>query len=187
MAYTFTPLEIPGLLLVQGKTWPDGRGYFQESYREIDMREAGLPPFLQDNLSRSTQGTVRGLHYQKHPAAIGKLLRCTRGKIFDVAVDIRKGSPAYGRWFGIELEGGDNKMLWVPAGFAHGFYTLSDVADVLYKVTGYYAPEQDRGIIWNDPALGITWPAKEAILSPKDAKHPPLSEADNNFVWEPHK
>jgi len=181
VGYTFTPLELSGVMLVEGKSFPDERGYFMESFRETDMRQGGIPPLVQDNLSRSTAGTLRGLHYQKNPSAIGKLVRCVRGRIFDVAVDIRKSSPTYGRWLSVELSDEGNRMLWVPAGFAHGFYALSEVADVLYKVTGYYSPENDRGVLWNDPALGIRWPAKEAKLSPKDAKLPLLAQADNNF------
>lgn len=185
MAYTFTPYQLPGLLLIEGKTFPDERGYFMESYLVSDFEKAGLPPMVQDNVSHSRRGVLRGMHYQKHPAAIGKLIRCVRGRIYDVAVDIRKGSPTFGRWAAVELAEGANRMLWVPPGFAHGFYTLSEEADVLYKVTGYYSPENDRGLSWNDPAVGIEWPQTEVLLAPKDAKHPPLSQADNNFAWSP--
>lgn len=183
MGYTVTPLDLPGLLLIEGKSFPDARGYFLESYRENELRAAGLPALVQDNLSRSTKGTLRGLHYQKRPAAQGKLVRCLRGKIFDVVVDIRQGSPAYGRHLSIELSDEGNRMLWVPQGFAHGFYTLSDAADVLYKVDDYYSPEHDRGILWSDPALAIRWPSSDANLSPKDARHPYLSASDNDFIW----
>lgn len=184
MGYTFTPLELPGLILIEGKTFPDPRGYFLESYREKDLREAGLPALVQDNLSRSSQGTLRGLHYQKRPASQGKLVRCLRGRIFDVAVDIRKGSPSYGRHAAVELSEEGNRMLWVPEGFAHGFLTLSETADVLYKVNDYYSPEHDRGIRWDDPALGIVWPSRDVTLSAKDSKHPTLDKADNSFVWD---
>lgn len=184
MGYTFTPLEIPGLILIEGKTFPDPRGYFLECYIDKDFREAGLPAMVQDNFSRSSLGTLRGLHYQKNPAAQGKLVRCLRGRIFDVAVDIRKGSASFGRHAAVELSGEANRMLWVPQGFAHGFLTLSETADVFYKVNAYYSPEHDRGILWNDPALGIAWPSTDVTLSPKDARHPILEKADNNFVWE---
>ena len=123
------------------------------------MLEAGLPRFVQDNISRSSRGTVRGLHYQKPPAGQGKLMRCLRGKVFDVAVDIRKGSPTFGKWAGVELTDEKNMMLYIPAGFAHGFCTLSDSADILYKTTDYFSLENDRGIRWDDPAIGIPWPA----------------------------
>lgn len=184
MAFTFTPFEIPGLLLVEGPSFPDERGFFLESFKEGEFRKAGIPPFVQDNLSRSKKRVMRGLHYQKSPSAIGKLVRCVRGRVFDVAVDIRKGSPSYGKWAATELSDEANRMLWVPEGFAHGFYTVSDWADVLYKVTGTWAPDDDRGILWNDPALGIRWPSPEALVAPKDAQHPPLAQADNNFSWQ---
>lgn len=181
MGLEFRPLELEGLLLAEGPTFPDGRGFFREGYREAETRAAGIPAFVQDNLSRSTRGALRGLHYQRRPNGQGKLVRCVRGRIFDVAVDIRRGSPTYGRWAGVELSDEKNQSLWVPEGFAHGFYTLSDVADVLYKVTAYYAPQDDRGIIYDDPDLGILWPAGEVVLSPKDSRHPRLKDADNNF------
>ncbi|MBI5208510.1 MAG: dTDP-4-dehydrorhamnose 3,5-epimerase [Elusimicrobia bacterium] len=179
----FKPLELPGLLLIEGKVFPDDRGFFLEGYREAEMAEAGIPRFVQDNISRSVKTTVRGLHYQKLPAAQGKLMRCLRGKVYDVAVDLRKGSPTYGRWAAVELSDERNLTLWIPAGFAHGFYTLSDVADILYKTTTYFSLEHDRGIRWNDPAVAIRWPSAEVKLSPKDAALPCLADADNNFLW----
>jgi dTDP-4-dehydrorhamnose 3,5-epimerase len=181
MVFKFSPFELPGLLLVEGPRFPDERGFFLESFRESDLAEAGLPPFVQDNHSRSTKGVLRGLHYQKNPHAIGKLVRCARGQVYDVVVDIRKGSKTYGRWAGIELTDEKNIALWVPAGFAHGFYTVSDVADVIYKVTGYWSKDCDRGVLWNDSSIGIKWPSQNALLSPKDSILPPLSKADNNF------
>jgi dTDP-4-dehydrorhamnose 3,5-epimerase len=183
VGFTFTPYKLPGLLIVEGKSFPDERGFFMESFREVDFEGSPICHLIQDNLSRSERGVIRGLHYQKNPAAIGKLIRCIRGRIFDVAVDIRRGSPTYGKWASIELEDSGNRMFWVPAGFAHGFYTFSETADVLYKVSGYWSPEVDCGILWNDPALGIAWPAREAQLSPKDSSLPPLSQADNNLTW----
>lgn len=184
MSFTFTPYRIPGLLVVEGKSFPDERGFFMESFREAELRTAGIPPLVQDNLSRSSRGVLRGLHYQKKPSAVGKLVRCVRGRIFDVAVDIRKGSPTYGKWASIKLTDEGNKMLWVPEGFAHGFYAISEIADVLYKVSGYWSAEVDRGILWSDPELAIAWPSKDAKVSAKDAGLPPLSRADNNFNWK---
>lgn len=183
MPFTFTPYRLAGLLLVEGKSFPDERGFFMESFREKDFAGSPIPRFVQDNLSRSKKGVLRGLHYQLAPTAIGKLVRCLRGRIFDVAVDIRKGSPTFGQWASVELSDEGNRMFWIPAGFAHGLYTLSDTADVMYKVTGYWSSEVDRGILWNDPALGIAWPSKDVIVSSKDAQLPPLARADNNLAW----
>jgi dTDP-4-dehydrorhamnose 3,5-epimerase len=154
-----------------------------ESFRADDWSKAGLPPLVQDNLSRSKRGVVRGLHYQKNPHAIGKLVRCVRGRIFDVAVDLRRHSPTYGRWASIELSDEGNRMFWIPAGFAHGFCALSDWADVSYKVTDYWTAAVDGGILWNDPAIGIQWPIfdHDAIVSPKDAVLPTLSQDNHDF------
>ncbi len=184
MSSQLSTYKIPGLLLVEGKIFPDERGSFMESWREEDFASVSGARFVQDNLSRSSQGVLRGLHYQKRPAGIGKLVRCVYGKILDVAVDIRKGSPAYGQWAALELSDDSNRMLWVPEGFAHGFCALSAEASVLYRTTGYWSPEHERGIIWNDPKVNISWPVKSPKLSPKDLALPPLAQADNNFVWE---
>jgi dTDP-4-dehydrorhamnose 3,5-epimerase len=181
---TLTPYgNIPGLLIVDSRAFPDERGYFMESFRADDWSKAGLPPLVQDNLSRSKRGVVRGLHYQKNPHAIGKLVRCVRGRIFDVAVDLRRHSPTYGRWASIELSDEGNRMFWIPAGFAHGFCALSDWADVSYKVTDYWTAAVDGGILWNDPAIGIQWPIfdHDAIVSPKDAVLPTLSQDNHDF------
>jgi len=177
---------IEGLLVVEGTSFPDERGFFMESFRADDWARAGLPTLVQDNLSRSRQGVIRGLHYQKNPQAIGKLVRCSRGRIFDAAVDLRRGSPTYGTWASIELSDDGNKMFWVPAGFAHGFCALSDEADVIYKVTGYWTAAVDRGVLWNDPAIGIRWPLPPngPIVSAKDARLPPLAAADHDFAWK---
>lgn len=158
-----------------------------ESFRADDWAKAGLPPLVQDNLSRSKKGVIRGLHYQKNPQAIGKLVRCARGRIFDVAVDIRSGSPTFGKAASIELSDEGNRMFWIPEGFAHGFCALSDEADVTYKVTGYWSAAVDRGIRWNDPALGIAWPIRpgEAIITAKDAELPLLADAGRDFAWKP--
>ena len=184
MPFTFTPYGgLEGLLLVEGKSFGDERGFFMESFRADDWARAGLPPLLQDNLSRSAKNTVRGLHYQIPPQAIGKLVRCSRGRIFDAVVDLRRRSPTYGKSASIELDDSGNRMFWVPAGFAHGFCALSESADVTYKVTGYWTKEVDAGIRWNDPALGIQWPvsASEAIVTAKDAVLPLLADAAVHF------
>ena len=145
-----------------------------ETYRLDTFRAAGIgQTFVQDNHSRSARGVLRGLHYQE-PNAQGKLVRCTRGAIFDVAVDIRRGSPTFGRWFGIELSDANKRMLWIPPGFAHGFCAMEDGSDLVYKCTTLYEPAADRAILWNDPEIGIDWPIAEPLLSAKDAAAPPL-------------
>jgi len=179
--------SLPGVLVIEPKVFGDHRGWFMETYSEEKFREAGLDlKFVQDNQSFSaTKGTLRGLHYQMSPKAQTKLVRCTRGKIFDVAVDIRKGSPTFGNWFGIELSEENKKQLLIPRGFAHGFMTLTDDVEVQYKVDELYAPECDRGIVWNDPTIGIEWPVELAapVLSAKDQAAPTLLDAENNFVY----
>ena len=184
MAFTFTPYgNIDGLLLVEGPFFPDERGFFFESFRADEWAKAGLPPLLQDNLSRSKKGVLRGMHYQIPPKAIGKLVRCVRGKIFDAVVDLRKKSPTFKKSAAIELDDSGNRMFWVPPGFAHGFCALSDDAVVAYKVTDYWTKDVDRGIRWNDPALDIKWPISPAaaIVTAKDAALPLLADADNPF------
>lgn len=170
-----TPL--PGVLLFKPCVFGDHRGFFLELFREQTYAEAGLAhPFVQDNHSRSTRGTVRGLHYQ-HPDAQGKLVFVTRGRVFDVAVDIRRGSPSFGKWFGTILDDETHHQLWIPAGYAHGFCVLSDVADFMYKCTEVYKPEQDAGFAWNDPDVGVRWPEEHAsVISAKDAAAPRLRD-----------
>ncbi len=183
MPFKFTLLEIPEVILIQAKKFGDDRGFFIETYKHTDFAHAGITgPFVQDNHSRSVKGVLRGLHYQKNPHAQAKLVRCLQGRIFDVAVDIRKGSATYGRWVGAELSGDNTLMLYVPKGFAHGFLVLSESAEVLYKCTEEYAPEDDRGIRWDDPAIDIHWPIAIPLLSEKDKTHPLLKDADNNFA-----
>jgi dTDP-4-dehydrorhamnose 3,5-epimerase len=187
MALTFSPYGgLAGLLIVEGPAFPDDRGVFMESFRADEWAEAGLPPFVQDNFSRSRRGVIRGLHFQKNPAAIGKLVRCTRGRIFDVAVDLRRGSPTYLQWASIELDGRGNRMFWVPAGFAHGFLALED-ADVAYKVTGLWSAAVDGGLRWNDPTVGVRWAdaGVAPVLSGKDAFLPLLDACGADFVWKP--
>src|SRR5437773_10781018 len=178
--------SLPEVMLIEPKVFEDDRGWLVVTYKRSEFAANGIgAEFRQDNHSRSTaKGVVRGLHYQKDPAAQGKLVRCLVGAIYDVAVDIRKGSPTYGRWVGVELTAESRRMLWVPAGFAHGFCTLTDVSEVGYKATAEYSAAHDRGFRWNDPAVGVTWPVKAPVLSPKDAQAPPLAEADNNFQWQ---
>ena len=179
MALTLTPAGgLDGLLLAESPAYPDARGVFMESFRADDWAKAGLPPLLQDNLSRSKKGVIRGLHFQKEPHAVGKLVRCARGRVFDVAVDIRKGSPTFGKWAGVELGEEGNRALWIPAGFAHGFCALTDEAVVAYKVSGYWSPGVDAGVRFNDPAIGVKWPVapSEAQVSAKDAALPLLSQ-----------
>jgi dTDP-4-dehydrorhamnose 3,5-epimerase len=160
----------------------DERGFFFELYKHSDFVRAGITEHLvQDNYSKSGRGVLRGLHYQKNPRAQGKLVLCMKGKIHDVAADIRKGSPHYGTWVGMELSEENRRMLYVPPGFAHGFQVLSESAEVLYKCTDEYSPADDRGIIWNDPDINIAWPLADPVLSGKDKIHPLLRDADNNF------
>lgn len=186
MPFEFIPLNIPGLVVVEPRVFGDERGAFLEIYKHSDFVRAGIAEhFVQDNYSRSSRGVLRGLHYQKSPKAQGKLVRCLRGRIYDVAVDIRLGSPTYARWAGIELSDASDRMLYLPPGFAHGFLVLSEVAEVLYKCTEEYSPGDDRGILWNDPEVGIDWPLGEPILSSKDRLLPILRAAENDFRYVP--
>jgi len=185
MPFRFERLETPDVILVEPKAFHDDRGYFMETFKKSEFEAHGIPGnFVQDNYSHSVRGVLRGLHYQKNPKAQGKLVAVIRGEIFDVAVDVRLGSPTYGHWVGVRLNDALPRLLYVPVGFAHGFCVLSDEADVVYKATEEYAPQEDRGIAWNDPDLAIAWPIEEPLLSPKDAALPPLREAENNFVFE---
>lgn len=174
-----TETELPGVLLVESPLYHDDRGFFAETYHRRRYAELGLGlDFVQDNHSRSHYGVLRGLHYQlEHPQ--GKLVRALRGRVFDVAVDIRRGSAHFGHWTGVELSEDNGRQLYVPPGFAHGFLVLSETADVIYKCTDFYAPGDEYGLRWNDPAIGIRWPALSGAprLSPKDAAAPGLDEA----------
>ena len=188
MPFEFKKSEIPEVILVQPQVFCDGRGFFVETYKHSDFSEYGIShQFLQDNHSKSFKGVLRGLHYQKFPRAQGKLVRCIKGEIFDVAVDIRKGSPYYGKWVGAVLSEKNKYMLYIPIGFAHGFLALSETAEVLYKATDQYSPENDRGIIWNDPEIGIDWKIDDPIVSEKDKKLPLLKDSDNNFNYSVHR
>lgn len=178
-----TPLSLQGAYLIEPVVHGDYRGFFMESYNEQLLQQHGITyNFIQDNHSLSAEaGVIRGLHYQLDPKAQTKLVRVLTGVIYDVIVDIRKKSPTYGQWVGEILSEYNHRQLLVPKGFAHGFCTLVPNTQVVYKVDEYYSPEHDRGILWNDPALGIDWPMPKPILSDKDEKHPVLAEADNNF------
>ncbi len=183
MPFKFTRLEIPEVILIEAQAFGDERGFFMETFKESVFVANGIDSFVQDNYSRSLKGVLRGLHFQSNPKPQAKLVWVIRGKIFDVAVDIRKGSPTYCKWVGEILSESNHKMLYVPVGFAHGFCVLSREADVVYKVSEEYAPEYDRGIIWNDPEIGIRWPVEKPLLSKKDASLPRLKEVENNFVY----
>ncbi|MGG0590885.1 dTDP-4-dehydrorhamnose 3,5-epimerase [Priestia megaterium] len=173
-------------VLIEPKVFGDHRGFFTESYNKEIFQQNGIDiDFIQDNHSLSQQpGTLRGMHYQLNDKAQTKLVRVTRGAIYDVIVDIRKGSPTYGEWQGVILSADNKRQLLVPKGFAHGFCTIVENTEVQYKVDELYSPEHDRGIAWNDPALNIDWPFHNPVLSDKDTKHPTLEEADNKFTWE---
>jgi dTDP-4-dehydrorhamnose 3,5-epimerase len=173
----FVETDLPGVLVIEPQVFTDARGFFLESYNAARFSEAGIDlRFLQDNHSNSTRGVLRGLHYQE-PNPQGKLLRVVNGAVFDVAVDIRRGSPHFGRWAGVELSAENRKMIWVPPGFAHGFCVISDRADVLYKCTVLWAAKSEHVILWNDPGIGIAWPVADPILSPRDAAGVRLAEA----------
>ena len=175
MQFNETPL--PGVILIEPRVFGDARGFFMETYRTDAFSAHGIDDtFVQDNHSRSARGVLRGLHYQE-PFPQGKLVRCTRGALFDVAVDIRRGSPSFGKWYSITLSEENRAMLWVPPGFAHGFCALTDEAELLYKTTDVYHAEADRGILWNDAEIGIEWPIADPILSEKDLAAPRLRDA----------
>lgn len=184
MPFEFIKMEIPDIILIKPKVFRDERGFFLETYRYSDFAAAGIKEnFVQDNYSGSARGVLRGLHYQKNPNAQGKLIYCIKGKIFDAAVDIRKGSPTFRRWVSAVLTGENKNMIYIPQGFAHGFCVLSDTAEVMYKCTNEYSPDDDRGIIWNDSDINIDWPVKAPVLSEKDMMHPYLSKYENNFIF----
>ena len=184
MPFTFKKLDIPDVILAEAKAFPDERGFFLEAFKESIFTSNGIiTRFVQDNFSHSVKDVLRGLHYQKNPKAQAKLVIALKGEIFDIAVDIRKGSPTYGKWVGEILSENNHKLLYIPEGFAHGFCVLSKEADVLYKVSHEYSPEDEKGIIWNDPKINIEWPTDQPILHEKDSQLPSLENADNNFVY----
>lgn len=174
------PTPIEGLLVIEPTVFGDDRGFFYESFnaRRFEELTGVRTAFVQDNHSRSAKGVLRGLHYQVEQAQ-GKLVRVTTGAVFDVAVDLRKSSPTFGQWYGLELSAENKRQLWIPPGFGHGFVVTSEVAEFLYKTTDYYAPAHERSVIWNDPAIGIDWPLDgEPLLSAKDKAGLPLAEAE---------
>ena len=176
--------EIEGLVVIEPQVFKDARGWFMETYNEQRYREAGIDVrFVQDNQSCSCYGVVRGLHFQRPPYTQAKLVSCTHGRVFDVAVDIRKGSPTYGKWYGVELSEENHLQFFIPHGFAHGFSVLSEKAVFSYKCDNLYHPEADGGILLSDPALAIDWkiPEGDLIISDKDTKHPILANLDNPF------
>lgn len=177
----FIPTEIPDVVLLEPVVFGDERGFFMETYRADEFEQPGIGcPFVQDNHSGSRCSTLRGLHYQiRQPQA--KLVRAIQGEVFDVAVDIRRSSPTFGRWVGEILSAENKRQIWIPAGFAHGIFIMSDWAEVIYKVSDFYAPEWERTLLWNDPALGIRWPLLEGlepVLSEKDRRGLPLARAE---------
>ena len=174
-----TPLD--GLLVIQPNVFTDARGFFYESYQQTHYTKLGLPHFVQDNLSHSSQHVLRGLHYQ-YPHAQGKLVGVIRGTVFDVAVDIRRQSPTFGHWFSIVLSDENHQQLYIPPGFAHGFCVLSDKADFYYKCTDFYQPNHEHGIIWDDKNLNISWPTSSPLLSTKDARFPSLCEIKHDYL-----
>ncbi|MBY0009532.1 dTDP-4-dehydrorhamnose 3,5-epimerase [Paenibacillus typhae] len=178
-----TSLHLQGAAILEPVVHGDNRGFFMESYNEEVMQKAGVNfQFIQDNQSLSAEvGVLRGLHYQLNPKAQTKLIRVLSGVIYDVIVDVRRSSPTFGQWVGVILSEYNKRQLLVPKGFAHGFCTLVPNTQVLYKVDEYYSPENDRGILWNDPSLGIDWPVASPVLSDKDKRHPLLKDAELNF------
>lgn len=182
MSFTFHKMEIPDVILIKPKIYADKRGSFVETYKHTEFITNGITDkFVQDNWSRSAKGTLRGLHFQHIPEAQAKLVMALRGEVFDVAVDIRRKSPTYGRWVGLTLSDSTMQMLYIPAGFAHGFCVLSDEADFIYKVSAEYSPALDSGIRWNDPDIAIEWPITNPLLSQKDSKLPLLKDTEFSF------
>ena len=180
MPFSFKRLSMPDIILVDPQSFPDDRGFFFESFKESEFLSGGIDKkFVQDNFSHSIRGVIRGLHFQKTPKAQAKLVSVLKGEIFDVAVDIRKNSPTYGKWVSEILSENNHKLLYIPEGFAHGFCVLSEEADVLYKVSNEYSPEHEDGIIWNDPKLNIDWPISKPIVSSNDSKLPLFENLEN--------
>lgn len=176
--------NVPDLLIVEPKVFQDERGYFFEAHNQKKLKESGLElTFVQDNESKSQKGVLRGLHFQKPPYAQGKLVRVIKGAVLDVAVDIRKGSPTFGRHHAVEITEENKKMFWIPPGFAHGFVTLEDETIFFYKCTNYYNKESEGSILWNDPDLNIDWGVQNPVLSEKDRQAPAFSHFDSPFVY----
>jgi len=186
MPFEFHRVEIPDVVVIEPRLFRDGRGFFMEFYKRSDFAAHGIGEiFVQSNHSRSAAGILRGLHYQKHPKAQGKLVRTVFGEVFDVAVDLRRGSPTYGKWVGLTLSAGNPRMIYIPAGFAHGFCVVSEEAEVLYMTTEEYSPAEESGVVWDDPELAISWPVAHPQLSERDLHWPRLRDAQNNFDYVP--
>lgn len=185
--FQFTKTGIEGLVVVEPKVFGDNRGYFMENYNYNDFKAAGLDMvFVQDNQSKSKKGVLRGLHFQKKNPQ-GKLVRVVSGEVYDVAVDLRKGSDTYGKWYGVLLSAENKKQFYVPEGFAHGFVVMSETAEFVYKCTRFYDPSDEGGLMWNDPEIGIDWPVPEnaeLLLSEKDQHHQPLKDFESPFTME---
>jgi len=179
--FNFKNGNLSGLVIIEPRVFEDERGFFMEVFKRSDFNAAGIPDFVQENHSHSSKGTLRGLHFQRAPRAQGKLVRVLVGEVFDVAVDIRRGSPSYGRWQGVSLSEENRRMLYIPPGYAHGFCVLSDVAELMYLTSAEYARELEGGIIWNDPDLGVEWPVTNPFLSERDSTWPRLREAGSCF------
>jgi len=189
MPFSFRRLEIPDVLLITPNIFEDERGFFMETYKLSEFKKLGVEyNFVQENFAKSKKNVLRGLHYQLEPKSQGKLVRCVRGKVWDVAVDIRKGSTWYGKWVKVEMSEENKNILWVPRGFAHGYVSVEEDSEILYLTTEEYAPQFERGILWNDPTLKIDWGVDSPIVSQKDGKLPLLEKTENNFVyWEKTK
>ena len=183
MPFSFKRLSIPDIMLVEPQSFPDDRGFFFESFKESEFLSGGIDKkFIQDNFSHSIRGVIRGLHFQKHPKAQAKLVSVLKGEIFDVAVDIRRNSPTFGKWVSEVLSEKNHKLLYVPEGFAHGFCVTTDESYVYYKVSNEYSSEHEQGILWNDPKLNIKWPVTKPVISEKDSQLPLLENLDNDFL-----
>ena len=176
MSFTFSQTSLPGVTVIEPRVFADHRGFFMETYRKSAFAAAGIDvEFVQDNHSRSVQGTLRGLHLQRAPKAQAKLVRVLEGEVFDVAADIRPDSPTYGQWVSVLLSGENRRSVFIPAGYAHGFCVISPAADIFYKATDEYAPDLEWGVRWDDPLLGIPWPVSEPLLSERDERWPLLA------------
>jgi dTDP-4-dehydrorhamnose 3,5-epimerase len=185
MTFTFKRLKIPEVILVEPQIFSDTRGFFLENFKKSEFLANGISKiFVQDNISYSTHGVIRGLHYQKNPKSQAKLVTVITGEIFDVAVDIRKNSPTYGNWVGEILSSQNHSSLYIPEGFAHGFCVLSDEAYVFYKVSNEFSHEHEQGIIWSDPTINISWPVEKPIISSRDDKLPSLKNSINDFAYQ---
>lgn len=181
MPFNFKKLEIPDVVLIEPQVFGDERGFFMETYKKEDFEANGIKgEFIQDNHSKSSYGVLRGLHFQKEPYAQAKIVRCVKGEVFDVAVDLRGESPTLGKYEGVKLSEENKNQVYIPRGFAHGFLVLSDFAEICYKVDNDYAPNHEDGLLWNDPDVGIEWPKDKPILSEKDERWPTLKELVDN-------